>query len=173
MGRELKRKQAKREGKNVKEVQLKKKEINTVRPKTFIIILITITVFCIILYFLTSIFITKDLKNNTNTSNEESTITNKILASDSLKQQEEEYYVYYYDKEKEDSSISSIISSINEKVYRVDTHDDFNSNFVGEPSGIVEDIKDLKVTSPTVIKVESEKIVAFYSGAEEIKIGLN
>jgi len=34
MGRELKRKQAKREGRNVKEVQIKKKEANELKPKS-------------------------------------------------------------------------------------------------------------------------------------------
>ena len=54
----------------------------------------------------------------------------------------------------------------------VDLHDDFNSNFVGEPSGAVSDISSLKVSDPTVIKVESEKITNFYNGKEEIQIGL-
>ena len=53
--------------------------------------------------------------------------------------------------------------------YRVDLNDDFNSNFIGEPSGIVDNINDLKVTNPTVIRVSSEEILDFYSGADEIK----
>ena len=60
MGRELKRKQAKREGKNVKEVQVKKQDSNTIEPKSLLIILGVIVVFCVILYFITSIFVTKD-----------------------------------------------------------------------------------------------------------------
>ena len=89
-----------------------------------------------------------------------------------MRQSEEVYYVYYYDTTNEDSSVSSVVASLDDKVYRVDLHDDFNSNFVGEPSGVVNNISDLKVKSPTVIKVESESIVAFFSGSEEIKIGL-
>ena len=34
MGRELKRKQAKREGRNGKQVQIKKKEANELKPKS-------------------------------------------------------------------------------------------------------------------------------------------
>ncbi|MGN1311888.1 MAG: hypothetical protein ACI4U4_02605 [Bacilli bacterium] len=177
MGRELKRKQAKKEGRNIKEVQTKNKDLNTMKPKTLFIILGVLVLFCVILYFITSIFITKDIKlsnNKNNNDNEEVTnINNKILASDSLRQTEEIYYVYYYDTTNEDSSITSIVTNLEDKVYRVDLNDAFNSNFVGEPSGIVDNINNLKVKDPTVIKVESEKIVAFYNGSEEIKIGLN
>lgn len=174
MGRELKRKQAKREGKNVKEVQVKKQDSNTIEPKSLLIILGVIVVFCVILYFITSIFVTKEFNGkNNNSNNDNVSITNKILASDSLRQSEEVYYVYYYDTTNEDSSVSSVVASLDDKVYRVDLHDDFNSNFVGEPSGVVNNISDLKVKSPTVIKVESESIIAFFSGSEEIKIGLN
>ena len=48
-------------------------------------------------------------------------------------------------------------------------HDGFNSNYVGEPSGIVDDISDLKVSDPTVIKVSDHKIVDFYAGKDKIK----
>ena len=176
MGRELKRKQAKREGKNVKELQVKKQDFNTMKPKTLVIIVAVILVLFIVLYLLTSIFVTKDFgtnkKNNSSDNKEATTITNKILAGDSLRQVEELYYVYYYDSTNEDKEVSSIVSSLNDKVYRVDLHDDFNSNFVGEPSGAVSDISSLKVSDPTVIKVESEKITNFYNGKEEIQIGL-
>ena len=175
MGRELKRKQAKREGKNVKELQVKKQDFNTMKPITFVIIVAVILVLFIVLYLLTSIFVTKDFgtnKKNNSSDNKETTITNKILAGDSLRQVEELYYVYYYDSTNEDKEVSSIVSSLNDKVYRVDLHDDFNSNFVGEPSGAVSDISSLKVSDPTVIKVESEKITNFYNGKEEIQIGL-
>ena len=128
MGRELKRKQAKREGKNVKELQVKKQDFNTMKPKTLVIIVVVILVLFIVLYLLTSIFVTKDFgtnkKNNSSDNEETTTITNKILAGDSLW------------------------------------------------SGAVSDISNLKVSDPTVIKVESEKITNFYNGKEEIQIGL-
>lgn len=173
MGRELKRKQAKRDGKNVREAQ-KKSQDKPLSLKTFIIIMVVLIVFFIILYLLTGIFVTKEIKwfNNDSKVDNIVEVNNKILATDSLRQVEEEYYVYYYDTTDEDNEVSSLLSSLSDEVYRVDLHDDFNSNFIGEPSGIVENINDLKVTNPTLIKVSSEKIVEFYSGDVEIKIAL-
>ena len=173
MGRELRRKQAKREGKNVREVQ-KLNQGKPLSPKTFITIMILLVVFFIVLYILTGIFVTKEIKwfSKNDTEDSVTEIENKILATDSLRQVEEEYYVYYYDITDEDSDVANALYSIDEKIYRVDLNDAFNSNFVGEPSGVVSDINDLKVSNPTVIKVSSEQIVAFYSGAEEITSAL-
>lgn len=174
MGRELKRKQAKREGKNVREVQKKKQEVenNSVTLNKLIILVICMILLFCTLYLVTGLFITKDIKwfsKNSSSTEEKNSVDNKILASEVLKQSEEEYYVYYYDPSDEDSSVSSIISSLNEEVYRVDLSSDFNSSYIGESSGIVERIEDLKVSNPTVIRVESGKIVEFYNGALEIE----
>ena len=174
MGRELRRKEAKRNGKNVREVQKLNKE-KPMTMKTFITIIVTLIVFFIILYILTGIFITKDIKwfeKKDTTDTTENTISNKILGVDSLRQAEEEYYVYYYDTTNENSDINSIVNSLSEKVYRVDLHDDFNSNLIGEPSGEVSDISQLKVSDPTIIKVVSSTITEFYNGVEQIKATL-
>ena len=175
MGRELKRKQAKKDGKNVRNVQ--KKEIDKpMSPKTLGVILGVLLLFFVTLYVLTGLFITKELNwfgiNDKGEVEDIVNIENKILATDSLRQTEEEYYVYFYDTTDENSEVSNLLYSLIEKVYRVDLHDDFNSNYVGEPSGIVENISDLKVSNPTIIKVSSEKIIEFYSGVEEITIAL-
>lgn len=174
MGRELKRKQAKRDGKNVREVQKNNKE-KPLSPKTFIIILVALLLFFVILYILTGLFVTKKLKWFTKDNDEEEVteVTNKILATDTLRQVEEDYYVYFYDTTNEDSEVANALYSVSEKIYRVDLNDAFNSNFVGEPSGIVDDINNLKVKDPTLIKVSSEEIVAFYSGSTEIIVALN
>ena len=174
MGRELKRKEAKRQGKNVKEVQKTNKE-SKITSKNFVTILTILIILFVLTYLLAGIA-TKDIKWFSKKSNdEEETVTsikNKILASESLKQSEEDYYVYYYDISNENIEITEIVNNLNNTVYRVDLHDDFNANFVGEPSGIVDTIENLKVSSPTVIKVSSEKIVSFYSGTDEIKESL-
>ncbi len=176
MGRELRRKEAKREGKNVKEAQKLNKE-KPMTSKNLLAIIIVLLILFILTYLLTGIFATKDIKWFSKDNKEEEEVTNninnRILASDSLKQSEEEYYVYYYDSTNEDSDVASKINSLSDTVYRVDLHDDFNSNFVGEPSGIVDNIDNLKVSDPTIIKVSSEKIIEYYSGIEEIKNSIN
>ena len=174
MGRELRRKDAKRSGKNVKEVQ-KQNQDKPITTKNFIIIMIALIVLLILTYIFTGIFATKDIKwfSKNNNEEEETTneIRNRILASDTLKQLDDEYYVYYYDSTKEASDITRIVDNLDGTIYRVDLHDDFNANFVGEPSGVVDSIDNLKVSDPTVIKVSLGKIIAFYNG-EEIKTSL-
>ena len=88
MGRELKRKQAKKEGRNIKEIQTKNKDLNTIKPKTLFVILGVLLFFCVVLYFITSIFITKDinLSNNKKVIDYElSTVTFKELSEQSIK----------------------------------------------------------------------------------------
>lgn len=175
MGRELKRKQAKRDGRNVREVQIKKQKANELKLKTLFVILGSLVILFVVLYLITGLFITKDFslgKKNNNTSSDDSTnsssVSNKILAVDSLNQSDDDYYVYYYDSSDKNDSISNNVDSLSSKVYRVDLNDGFNSNYVGEPSGIVDDISDLKVENPTIVKVSNKKIIEFYSGSEEV-----
>lgn len=171
MGRELRRKEAKRNGKNVREVQKLSKE-KPMTMKQFITIIVVLLVFFVILYILTGIFITKDIKwfdkKDNNATDNVSTISNKILGVDSLRQSEEEYYVYYYDTTNENSDVTSTVNNLTTKVYKVDLHDAFNANIVGDPSGIVSDISELKVADPTVIKVVNSTITEYYTGVEQI-----
>lgn len=171
MGRELRRKEAKRQGKNVKEVQNTNKE-NLITSKKFITLMIVVLALFILTYLFTGI-ITNDIKlfskDSTSSEKSASNIKNKILASESLKQSEEDYYVYYYDMTKENIEVTNIVNYLTDTVYRVDLNDAFNANYIGEPSGVVDTIENLKVSDPTVIKVSSERIVSFYSGIDEIK----
>ena len=157
MGRELRRKEAKRNGKNVRDIQKLSKE-KPMTMKQFITIIVVLLVFFVILYILTGIFTTDNV----------STISNKILGVDSLRQSEEEYYVYYYDTTNENSDVTSTINSLTTNVYKVDLHDAFNANIVGDPSGVVSDISELKVADPTVIKVVNSTITEYYTGVEQI-----
>lgn len=172
MGRELRRKQAKKEGKSLKpEIE---KEENQIKK----LILITLLLIFIIgaIYLLSALFITKELDwfDKSNAETEPALVSNTILASETFKQKEEEYYVYFYDYTDEDSEISSIIGSklSSSKIYKVDTSSTLNKNYVSEESNkLAKNLNELKIKAPTVIKVTGETISAYYEG-EEIKNNL-
>lgn len=168
MGRELRRKQAKKDGKNLKQETLV--EENQIK-KLIIITLILIFIICVI-YLISALFITKELDWFSKKDNETTNlVTNTILASEIFKQKEEEYYVYFYDYNDEDSQISSIVSSklSENKVYKVDTNSALNSRYVSDNSNKdAKTIADLKVKSPTVVKIIGEVITEYYEGNEII-----
>lgn len=166
MGRELRRKQAKKEGKSLKQETLV--EENQIK-KLIIITLILIFIICVI-YLVSALFITKELDWFSKKDNETTNlVTNTILASEIFKQKEEEYYVYFYDYNDEDSQISSIVSSklSKNKVYRVDTNSALNSRYVSDDSNKdAKTLADLKVKAPTVVKIIGEVITEYYEGNE-------
>lgn len=169
MGRELRRKQAKKEGKN-----LHKEEIVEKNQITSLIKIVTLLIFVFaIIYLLSSIFITKELNwfSKEDSQKEEKNIPNSILASAIFKQSEEEYYVYFYDFNDEDSNIASVISSklSGAKVYRVDTSSALNKKYVDEYSNRqAKKLDELKVVVPTVIKINHEEIIEYYEKTEII-----
>ena len=168
MGRELRRKQAKREGKSLqKEVPTEEHQVK----KLVIITLVLVFIVCVI-YILSALFITKEVDwFDKDEERPETLVSNTILASETFKQKEEEYYVYFYDYNDEDSEISSVISSklSKSKVYRVDTSSALNNKYVSEESNkSAKNLDGLKVKSPTVIKVAGEQITSYYED-DEIK----
>lgn len=169
MGRELRRKQAKKEGKSLHK--------ETVVEKNQIVILIRIIILLVfifaIIYLLSSLFITKELDwfNKEDSQTENRIPANSILASAIFKQPEEEYYVYFYDFNDEDSNIATAISSklSGTKVYRVDTSSALNKKYVSEDSNReAKNLDELRVTIPTVIKINHEEIIAYYEKTEII-----
>lgn len=169
MGRELRRKQSKREGKSLKKEEVVEKN----QIKQLISITILLVVIIGLIYLISALFITKELdwfdKNDDTTT--PTLVSNTILASETFKQQEEEYYVYFYNYEDEDTDISSHITSklSSSKVYKVDTNNGLNNKYVSEESNKkAKNLDELKVKAPTLIKVTGETIKAYYEG-DEIK----
>ena len=169
MGRELRRKQAKREGKSLqKEEVIEKNQI-----KQLISITIVLVIIIGLIYLISALFVTKEL--DWFDKNDDTTIptlaTNTILASEIFKQSEEDYYEYFYDYKDEDTDISSHITSklSSSKVYKVDTNNGLNNKYVSEKSNKkAKNLDELKVKAPTLIKINGEKISAYYEG-DEIK----
>jgi len=173
MGRELKRKQAKKEGKNVKESLNKEREVKEKNEiYGFLKISLILIIVLGIIYLLVGIFITKEIElfNNNETEETNNNVANKILASSIFNQKEEEYYVYFYDFDEEASSTLTTINSklSSKKVYKVDTGDSLNQNYVTEedsnPSAT--SLDDLKVKTNTLIKIVNDEIVSYYEDDE-------
>ena len=169
MGRELRRKQAKREGKNLARENLE----NEHQIKKLLIITGLILFIAIIIYLLTATFITKELKwfdnsdqNQTDTSSNK--VSNSILASAIFKQKEEEYYVYFYDYEEKFSRETSAVNSISEtKVYKVNTKYGMNTKYVGDTANKkATSLENLKVKEHTLIKISGNKIIKIYVDEE-------
>lgn len=165
MGRELRRKQAKKDGKSLKpEIATETNQI-----KKLITIVITLLIIVGLIYLLSALFITKELDWFNKDTEETNTLVNKtILASETFKQSEEEYYVYFYDYKDEDEEVASAVQSItNMTVYKVDTGSALNNNYVSEQSNkSAKSLEDLKVKSPTVIKVSGDTITEYYEDKE-------
>ena len=165
MGRELRRKQAKKEGKSLK------KEITTETHQIKNLIIITIILLIIIglIYLLSALFVTKELDWFEKDTEETNTLVDKtILASEIFNQSGEEYYVYFYDYKDEDSEVTSAVNQIKDlTVYKVDTGSALNNNYVSKESNkLATNLSELKVKSPTVIKISGDNIKEYYEGDE-------
>lgn len=170
MGRELRRKQAKKEGKSLQKPVVK--ETNNILKMVYTIF--GLIAFFAILYLLLGIFVTKEIKWFDKTSDEkqtsESNVANSILASNIFKQTPEEYYVYFYDFSDEDKEISSAVTNItNLQVYRVDTGSAMNSKYVSDTTNKdAKNLEQLKVKAPTLIKITADTITEYYESSEII-----
>lgn len=170
MGRELRRKQAKREGKSLERENLE----NEHQIKKLLIITGLILFIAIIIYLLTATFITKELKwfdnsNENQTDTSSNKVSNSILASAIFKQKEEEYYVYFYDFNEEDGTITNTVNSSlsDSKVYKVDTSSAMNSNYVSETGNKeAKNLEELKVVPHTLIKIVADTITEYYENDE-------
>lgn len=168
MGRELRRKQAKKEGKSLQpEITNEGNQI-----KSLIIITCVLVFIICAIYVLSALFITKELDWFDKKEEETQTlVSNTILASEIFKQKEENYYIYFYDYTDEDTEITNTINSklSSSKVYKVDTSSALNKKYISEESNkSAKKLEDLKVKSPTVIKISGDEISEYYEKNEII-----
>jgi len=178
MGRELKRKEAKKNKKqnNKKNVELDTKiNLITLLKLVFFIILLLL-----VIYYILAVFVTKeiDISNKNSTSTQEETnntntsVSDKILASNIFNQKEEIYYVYFYDfGTDEENDLTNLISNgIEDKLYKVDTSSGLNSKYVTKENGNKKATKidELKVKSNTLIKIDNDKITEYHEGKNDI-----
>jgi hypothetical protein len=175
MGRKQKRQEIKRTRNHISN---KKIEEDYFKVSTTIKIILAVVVILLVLYYFLAVFVTKeiDVSNGNSDSTSEETdstdsVVNKILASTTFRQSPVTYYVYYYDFDDENEEISSAISNLTDyTVYKVDTGSSLNKNYVSEDDSNkdVTDISNLKVKSPTIIKIDNDKVVAYHEGVDDI-----
>lgn len=182
MGRELKRKEAK---KNKKQNNNNDMNLNTnISMVTLLKLVFFIVIFLLVIYYLLAVFVTKEIdisskKDNETeeTVNNSTTVSDKILAANVFNQKEDAYYVYFYDfnANSEEDDLSNLISeSTSKKIYKVDTSSALNSKYVTEEKGnsTATSLENLQVTSNTLIKIENDKITKYYEGKSNIMKGI-
>lgn len=143
--------------------------------KRIIKILVGIIVFFALVYFIAAL-LTGEIKLK-----KEKKVVNiqydEILVEQTFKQKDSTYYVFYYDfsdESNEDLNLM-IVSMIDEKniVFKSDTSNVYNKKFVVDDDTLVKsnpnNISDLKIKEPTLIKINNGKVVNYINGYDKIK----
>ena len=144
----------------------------------FVMTLGLIIILLIALYLIVGIFVTKtiDFKKKEETKEEVSIDNSTILMGEIFNQKDSVYYVLVYDKKDEKSSIDKFLSLYNGKsdkitLYTVDSSLSFNSKYIVEKDSNKNPTSydDLKVISPTLMKIENKSVTEYYEGFDSIK----
>ncbi len=178
MGRELKRKEEKR-NKGKKKNQ-EEEEISTeINGVTIAKVVGAIVLILLVVYYILAVFVTKEIdisevsnnKDKTSDSEVNSSVSNKILASNIFSQKEEIYYVYCYNFDDEDEGVAEAVNgATDKKIYRLDTNSSLNSKYVTDENGNVNatSLNDLSISSPTLLEIAGDRITGYYEGRSNI-----
>lgn len=139
-----------------------------------------IIVLLILVYLVVGIFFTKEInlnkKDDKKKTKENVTIDNKtITAGQIFDQKDNTYYVLIYDFDSKLTNLSSLLTNFtsDEKnvVYKVDSKSKINSNFIVKDNSNTSPTTydDLKIKSPTLIKIENKTVTSYIEKEEEIK----
>ena len=152
-------------------------------------VIIALTTLCILgLFYSLAVYVTnkhsKDEESNKKETTETSETTtgssisyDEILLGRSLSMSDDSYLVVFYDTTNEEinTTYSEIINNYKAKeshlpIYYVDMGNSFNKSHVKDEANYnPNDESELAITGPTLIKVESSKVVDYIEGEEEIK----
>lgn len=138
------------------------------------IIILLIAVYLVIGIFFTKEIDFKDKEDSKEKSNV--TIDNKtITAGQIFDQKDNSYYVLIYDFDSKLTNLSTFASVYSSKensipIYKVDSGNKINSNFISKESNQnPTSYSDLKIKSPTLIKIENKKVISYIEKEEDIK----
>ena len=144
---------------------------------SFVTTLAVLLIVFVVSYLLIGFFYTKELSLNKNEdSEEEVNVDNStIMIGQLFEQKEDTYYVIIYDVNDKKSSIPSwlsvyILSDSSLAVYTVDSSKKFNSSYLVTESSNKQasSLDDLRVISPTLIKISNKTISEYTEGEEDI-----
>ena len=144
--------------------------------KTFLIIALCVVGFVVLMFVFTKIktgewnLFTKE--NSVTYSAEVQDV--KILCGSILNRTDPEYYVLAYEMKDDSASMYETIvekynSSNNIKLYKLDLGNSRNNICKSDTLNITNDINNLKLTIPTLIKVKDGKIIENYTNYDSIK----
>ncbi len=143
-------------------------------------ILIAVVLFLVVFYLLAMIM-TGEIKFGNKKTKEETTQIqyDEILAGETFNKNEDEYYVLYFNfSEKLSSTYLTYRDGYLEKtehfpMYMVDLEKGFNTSYVKnneeEIKEYPENISELKVVNPTIVKVKDKKVVERVEGKDKVK----
>jgi len=143
-------------------------------------ILIAVILFLALFYFFAMIMTGEIKLGNKKKEDEVTQIQyDEILAGETFNKNDEEYYVFYFNfSEKISSSYLTYREGYLSKtehfpMYMVDLEKGFNTSYIRkdneEREEYPENIENLKVTSPTIVKVKDKKVVERVEGKDEVK----
>lgn len=163
----------------------KNKRINTVENDDkmfgFITTIASIIVLLFVSYLIVGVFFTKEIdfkkKDKEEKTEESVTIDNKtITAGQIFDQKDDSYYVLVYDFESKLTNLSTFVSVYSGKegsipIYKVDSASKLNSNFISKDSSNTNPTgyNNLKIKSPTLIKIENKAVTSYIEDETKIK----
>lgn len=148
--------------------------------KTIKILCILVIMFVII--YIGTAFVRGELKAKDSSKNNDVTIQyDEILAGSTFKMSDSEYMVLYYDYEAKDAGLYGILyDSYSQKgsavkMYKVNLASGFNKSYVteGKVKTNPTSSDDLKLKSPTLIRIKNKKVIKFISSKDDIKKYVN
>ena len=167
----------------LKDMKKKKKEDRPVEDgnyvNRFVFTIFILLIVFIIGYLLVGIFINKTITFGKKDKEEKEEVTidnNTILAGQIFDQANDEYYVLVYDKSDTNDMLGKWKNTYTNKenaltVYEVDSKEKLNSNYIvdkesnNNPTGY----SDLRIKSPTLIRIKDKQVAEYIECEEEIK----
>ena len=147
----------------------------------FVTSLAGIILVLILCYLIIGIFVTKEINFNKDSKDDnktsEVTIDNSTITMGQIfEQKEETYYVVVYDVSSKLTNLSTFVSNYKSKegsnaIYTVDSSKKFNSSYIVTENSNKNptSYSDLKVISPTLIKIDNKKVTSYIEGEDAIK----